>query len=168
MQIRRIRPDLEVVPVRGNILTRLAKLDAGQVQALILARAGLERLGLGSKIAQVLDPRRFIPAPGQGALAVQVRTDDVYAKGLIHTIDQPRVRILVEAERQVLIKTGCGCHAPIGAFAELAKDSICIHAFIADPDGSRLASDKIKGHVDQSISLASELAAELIARRIGK
>lgn len=164
VQIRRIRADLELVPVRGNILTRLAKLDAGQVQALVLARAGLERLGLGSRIARMLDPHRFIPAPGQGALAVQVRRDDGYAKGLICAIDQPLVRILVEAERQVLIETGCGCHAPIGAFAEMIKDNICIHAFIADPDGSRLAIDEIEGHLDQSINLASQLAARLASR----
>jgi hydroxymethylbilane synthase len=102
-QVRQQRSDLQVVPIRGNVETRLAKLDAGQVGALILARAGLERLGLAGRISSVLDPRQFIPAPAQGTLAVQTRAADEQTRRIVSAIDEPVTRILAEAERQILI-----------------------------------------------------------------
>lgn len=161
-QVRALRPDLQVVPIRGNLETRLSKLDSGQVEALVLARAGLERLGLTDRISAVLDPHQFIPAPAQGALAVQVRAEDPDAADWLTAIDQPEARMLTEAERQVLISTGCGCHAPVGAFAEKEDGEIHLYAFMGDPAGSRLALRQARGPLDQVRALARRVAADLV------
>jgi hydroxymethylbilane synthase len=165
-QVRQSRPDLQVLSIRGNVETRLSKLDAGQVEAVIMARAGLERLGLAARIKAVLDPHQFIPAAAQGALAVQVRAEDRDTVGLLTVIDQPQTRRLVEAERQVLISTGCGCHAPVGAFAEMEGNKVHLHAFMADPDGRRLVRRKLSGPPEKAQALAQRIAADL-AKAVG-
>ena len=162
VQATSIRPDLQVVPLRGNVQTRLAKLDAGLTDAILLARAGLERIGLAKRIAAILEPRHFIPAPGQGALAVQVRAADKEVLELTSALDQPEVRVLVEAERQVLVATGCGCHAPLGAFAEVVSGQVRIHGFMADPQGTRVIRSQIAGMLEDASSLASQLADRLV------
>jgi hydroxymethylbilane synthase len=161
-QVRRERPELRVVPIRGNVETRLAKLDDGQVDAVILARAGLERLGLAGRISAVLDPSRFIPAPAQGALAVQVRAADEKACRIVSAVDDPVARTLVEAERQILVSTGCGCHAPVGAFAEIVGRQVRVHAFLAHPDARGLVRRRIEGPVEQSQALARQIADDLM------
>jgi hydroxymethylbilane synthase len=161
-QVRRERPELRVVPIRGNVETRLAKLDDGQVDAVILARAGLERLGLAGRISAVLDPSQFIPAPAQGALAVQVRAADERTWRVVSAIDDRVARMLVDAERQILVSTGCGCHAPVGAFAEIVGRRVHIHAFMADPDARHLARRRIEGPIDQSQALARQIADDLM------
>jgi hydroxymethylbilane synthase len=162
VQVRQVRSDLRVVPIRGNVETRLSKLDAGQVDAVILARAGLERLGLAHRISSVFDPRQFIPAPGQGALAVQVRLEDPQTYQVVAAIDDPQARRLVEAERQILVTTGCGCHAPVGAFAEVVGSQVHIHAFMADPEGSHVVRRQIAGPIAQSQALARQIADDLV------
>jgi len=161
-QVRHLRSDLEVVATRGNVETRLSKLDSGQVDALILARAGLERLGLAGRISAVLDPHQFVPAAAQGALAVQVRAEDRDTVELVTAIDHTQTRMLAEAERQVLVSTGCGCHAPVGAFAEKEGKGIRLHAFMADPEGAHLVRRQIKGPLDQYLALAQRTAADLV------
>jgi len=166
-QVRHLRSDLEVVATRGNVETRLSKLDSGQVEALILARAGLERLGLAGRISAVLDPRRFVPAAAQGALAVQARQDDRGAVKRVTAIDHPQMRLLAEAERQVLICTGCGCHAPVGAFAEVVDGEVHLHAFMADPKGTHLVRRQARGPLDRYQALAQQTAAELVKATSG-
>jgi hydroxymethylbilane synthase len=161
-QVRQQRSDLQVVPIRGNVSTRLAKLDAGQVDALILARAGLERLGLAGRISSVLDPRLFIPAPAQGTLAVQTRAADERTSRIVSAIDEPMARLLAETERQILTVTGCGCHAPLGAFAEIVDGQVHIHAFIADPEGRHWVRRQIAGPTDRAQALAREIAEDLV------
>jgi len=161
-QVRHVRPDVRVVPLRGNVTTRLNRVEDGQVDAVILARAGLERLGLAGRIGAILDPRQFIPAAGQGALAVQARSDDRRTCELVGSIDDPLARTLAEAERQVLISTGCGCHAPVGAFAEMADGQVRLHASMADPEGSHLVRLQVEGPPDRPLALAQRIAADLL------
>ncbi len=129
------RPDLRVVPVCGNVDTRLRRLDEGVVDALVLAVAGLERLGRADRIDEVLDAMRTPPAPGQGALAIQVRAHDATARRAVTQLDDPLVRWAVELERAVLRATGGGCRAPVGALAQPDGDGLTLLAGSVRPDG---------------------------------
>ncbi len=162
VQIKRLRPDLQVTALRGNVPTRLKKVLDGTLDAAVLARAGLERLGQADKISFCLDPKEFIPAPAQGALAVQTRSDDNIVTKMISSIDERISRLVSLAERQILVATKCGCHAPVGAFAEIDSDSIEITAFISDSEGSKFLKEKIKGPLEESIDLAEKLANRLL------
>jgi len=162
VQIRRLRKDLEPVPIRGNVQTRIRKLDKGEFDAVILARAGLERLGLGDKISFCFDPRNFIPAPAQGALAVQTRETDIEIGKVVAAIDDEKVRMVTFAERQVLATMQCGCHAPVGAFANIVGDNIEICAFISDLQGENLVRREIVGPASKGQALAEQLAQELL------
>ena len=168
-QLRRLRADLEAAPIRGNVTTRIRKLEEGKFDAIILARAGLERLGLGERISFVFDPAEFIPAPAQGALAVQIRSDDSATRKVIAAIDDKKARTITFAERQVLTSTQCGCHAPVGAFARIVSDDIetClttveIRAFISDLEGKNFIERLITGRATDSDELAEKLANELL------
>jgi hydroxymethylbilane synthase len=162
VQIRRLRKDLEPVPIRGNVQTRIRKLDKGEFDAVILARAGLERLALGDKISFCFDPRNFIPAPAQGALAVQTRETDIEIGKVVAAIDDEKVRMVTCAERQVLATMQCGCHAPVGAFANIVGDNIEICAFISDLQGENLVRREIVGPASKGQALAEQLAQELL------
>ncbi len=161
-QIRHLRGDLITTGIRGNVETRLAKLEAGQVDAVVLARAGLERLGLAEKISFSFDPQEFIPAPAQGALAVQTRTDDPQTTKLVASIDHEPTRLTVLAERKVLARLHPGCHAPVGVFARIIGSDIMITGFVANIEGSVFLRREVKGPVEQSEILAQRLADELI------
>jgi len=162
-QIKRLRADLQPVSIRGNVTTRLKHLDAGRFDAIILARAGIERLGSGNKISVCFDPTVFIPAPAQGALAVQTRTDDVETNELISVIDEERLRITTFAERQVLVTMQCGCHAPVGAFARIVGSDIEIHAFISEVGGANFIMRQITGPAEKAGSLAEKIANDMLA-----
>jgi hydroxymethylbilane synthase len=155
------RPDLRVHPLHGNVDTRLRRLDAGETDALVLACAGLDRLGLGSRLAQRIDPEVLPPAPGQGALAVQVRADDAPILALAAAIDHPATRLAVEAERAFLAASGGGCRAPIGALARIHGEDLDLLGGLANPDGSRAAFARRGGPASARAGLARELAAEL-------
>jgi hydroxymethylbilane synthase len=161
-QLRHLRPDLHPVSIRGNILTRLRQLETGKVDAVILARAGVERIGLGRRISFCFDPTQFIPAPAQGALAVQAGKDNTAACGLLTEINDEIVRIATLAERQVLIKMQCGCHAPVGAFAQYHGERITIVAFIADIEGTKMIRRQVTGPAEQATTLADQIASELL------
>lgn len=162
-QLKRLRPDLEVIPIRGNVKTRLRRLDKGEADAVILARAGIERLGLGQKISFSFDPQQFIPAPAQGALTVQTRTDDAATNKLIAAINDEDAKMTSFAERQVLVTMRCGCHAPVGAFARIAGSNIEIHAFISDVEGKSFIIRQITGPTAQALTLAQQLANDLLS-----
>jgi len=161
-QIKHLHPGLQILPLRGNVPTRIKKLDAGRFDAIILARAGLERLNLADRISFVFDPTEFIPAAAQGALAVQIRTDDIELAEIVSTIDDRDARTVCLTERQILIKTGAGCHAPVGAFAKIAAGRIAITAFISDAEGKNLVKDSITGPVETATKLAEKLAEQLL------
>jgi hydroxymethylbilane synthase len=138
-------------------------LDAGKVDGVILARAGIERLGLGKRICFCFDPVQFIPAPAQGALAVQTRSDDAVTNGLVAAIDDKNARMTSFAERQVLVTMQCGCHAPVGAFAKIVDKNIEIHAFISDVEGRNFIKRRITGPAKESDKLAEQIANDLLS-----
>jgi len=154
-QLLNARPDLRMVEVRGNVDTRLRKLDEGAYDALVLACAGLKRMGLESRIAQTLPTDVCLPAVGQGALAVQCRADDELA-GILRGLDHADTRRRVEAERDVLRRLGAGCTTPIGVLAEIANGEIVIEAVAASLDGCDIIRERAEGPA----------AAELIAGRL--
>jgi hydroxymethylbilane synthase len=159
------RPDLVVRPLHGNVDTRLRRLDEGETDALVLACAGLDRLGLGDRIAERLDPETVPPAPGQGAIALQIRSDDGRMLGLTAAIDDPRTRAAVEAERAFLETSGGGCRAPIGALATISGSDIELLAGHASPDGCSWALDRRRGPVADGRDLAIAFAREMLVGR---
>jgi len=167
-QLRCLRADLQPTPIRGNVTTRTRKLDEGGFDAILLARAGVERLGLADKISFCFDPRQFIPAAAQGALAVQTRSDDIATTELISVIDERSARTTALAERQVLTTLQCGCHAPVGAFAELMEETMQIYAFISDLEGRNFIKREITGPATEANQLADKLAGELLKAGGGK
>ncbi len=158
------RPDLAVHPLHGNVDTRIRRLDEGHTDALVVACAGLDRLGLGDRIAERLEPEIVPPAPGQGAIAVQVRGDDARLLALTATIDDPSTRLTVEAERAFLWASGGGCRAPIGALATIVHDQLDFLGGYASPDGSERAFVRRRGPLVADGDLARELAVELNSR----
>jgi len=166
VQLKRLRNDLRCVPIRGNVTTRLKKLEHGdslrdRFDAIVLARAGLERLGLGDKASIIFDPTKFIPSPAQGALAVEIRADDAETKEIISKLDDKDARITTTAERQVFSALGCGCHAPAGVFARLSEGKITIWGCLSDPDGSNFRHATFSGPINDSAKLAKSLADKL-------
>ncbi len=163
------RPDLEIRPLHGNVDTRLRRLDEGQADALVLAVAGLSRLGRDDRITEPLDPELVPPAPGQGAIAAQVRAGDARAIDAVRRLDDPPTRRAVEAERAFLRAAGGGCRAPIGAIAVERDGRITLLGGFA-AEGGRLAIDTIAGDVtafpDRSAALATRLARRLSASAI--
>lgn len=162
VQLRRIRPDLELVPLRGNVQTRIKKLQSTTLDAIVLALAGLKRLGLTDEISFVFDPQDFIPAPAQGALGVQTRRDDEQIVSIVRSIDDESSRAVALAERQVLATTQCGCHAPVGAYAERRGDQIEVNAFISDVEGRRMIRKQAAGPIAQAVQLGERVALELL------
>jgi hydroxymethylbilane synthase len=159
--LRAKRPDLVVRPLHGNVDTRLRRLDEGESDALVLACAGLDRIGLGERIGERLDAQIVPPAPGQGALAVQVRRDDTRVLGLAIAIDDHPTRVCVEAERTFLAASGGGCRAPIGALAEVRGDRLTLLGGYASADGSTARIARTSGSVADAATLARELIRQL-------
>jgi hydroxymethylbilane synthase len=159
--VRVARPDASVRPMRGNVDTRLRRLDEGVVDALVLAAAGLDRLGVGDRIDQRLDPEVMAPAPGQGALAVQCRAADVELLELLARIDEPAVRLAVVAERLVLEATGGTCRSPIGALGSVEKGRLRLMAAATSPDG-------LERHRLMLEAEATEEAARRLAEEAGR
>lgn len=135
-QLADLRPDLRTIELRGNVDTRLDKIASGEVDGAVLAEAGLTRLGRAELIAQRLDPDDMVPAPGQGALAVQARAGSRFA-GLAAGIDDPAIRVLVTAERLLMAETGSGCRSALGALATWHGDQIRLRVFVADGEERR-------------------------------
>lgn len=157
------RPDLEVVSIRGNVDTRLARLEAYACDALVLAKAGLDRLGETDRIAEVLDPERMLPAVGQGALAVQARAGDPWLDGLA-SLDDPGTRHAVAAERAFLKAMGGGCRAPFAAHARLEAGEFVVRGAALDPDGREIVRDTTRGPLESAVDLGRSLAASLMER----
>lgn len=161
-QIKNLRPDLKPTAVRGNVPTRIKFFEEGKFDAVILARAALERLALQNKISFSFNPELFIPAPAQGALAIQARTDNAGTIKLLSAIDDKNARLTALTERQILITTQCGCHGPVGAFAKVIENNIQIFAFISDLEGVNFIKRKIAGPAAEARQLAEKLAYQLL------
>jgi hydroxymethylbilane synthase len=155
------RPDLRVRPLSGNVDTRLRRLDEGEVDALVLAVAGLVRLGREGRIGMTFDPGLMPPAPGQGALAVQVRAEDTRSREIVAHLDDASVREAVEVERAVLTLLGGGCHAPIGALATIDAGRLTVVAGRVEPDGSAARVGTWTGTQGAGLGLATAAAEAL-------
>jgi hydroxymethylbilane synthase len=157
--LRALRPDLRCVPMRGNVDTRLRKLDEGEVDALLLACAGLDRLGRGERIGERLDPHRFVPAPAQGVIAVEARIDSTAAHELA-ALDDAESRACVRAEREVLRRLGAGCRLPLGAWARVDGGTLVLVGALAGADGS-VHKVELTGDVAEPRALGARVAAAL-------
>lgn len=140
--LRAARPDLTIVPLRGNVDTRLRKVEAGEADAIVLARAGLVRLGLEARATEVLEPNVSLPAVGQGALGIEARADDAATRTLLRAIHHLKTAICVSAERGVMSALEGDCKTPIGAYARHVGGELHLEAFVAEPDGSRHRSHR--------------------------
>ena len=162
-QLYLLRDDIKCVPLRGNVETRVRKVMEAQVDAIVIACAGLNRLGLTDKISAILPPKDFIPAPAQGALAVQIRADDYELADLVRQIDDKNSRIAVETERSVLETMHGGCSIPLGVYSQIQNDEITIDAIISDLEGKKYVRQTITVPLDQAATTAKRLAGELLA-----
>ena len=162
-QLRAIRSDLQIENIRGNVDTRLRKLDEGQYDAILLASAGLRRLGWHDRIADVLDPDVMCPAVGQGALAIETRDDAGRGFEFCSRLDNPDTRTAVTAERAVLATLGGGCQVPIGAHATVHNNEVALRAVVVSPDGTQLIRKNAAGRPDQAADLGRNLGHELLS-----
>lgn len=166
-QLRHLRPDLQVEPLRGNVDTRLRKLSEGQYDAILLAAAGLTRLGLAERVTEFLDPGRFIPAVGQGALALEVRLGDQCSYDVCAALNDVPTATAVIAERAFLARVEGGCQVPAGAYARVEGDHIHLDGFLAGTDGSFYAVDAVAGRSDAAADLGRTLAERLLVHAPG-
>ena len=167
-QIRALRPDLEIRDLRGNVNTRLAKLDSGQYDAIILAAAGLIRLEMGERIRDFIEPEVSLPANGQGAVGIECRIDDEVTKALLAPLEHSETRIRVNAERAMNRHLEGGCQVPIGAYALVDGEQVHLRGLVGAIDGSEILRDEISGHVDDAEKLGIELAKKLLAQGADK
>ncbi|MEH0834462.1 hydroxymethylbilane synthase [Pectobacterium cacticida] len=163
-QLRARRPDLVIRDLRGNVGTRLAKLDNGDYDSIILAVAGLKRLGLEARIRCALSPEESLPAVGQGAIGIECRLDDDNVRQLIAPLNHADTAARVLAERAMNVRLEGGCQVPIGSYAELEGDTLWLRALVGAPDGSQLIVGERKGHVSDAEHLGIALAEELLAK----
>jgi hydroxymethylbilane synthase len=162
-QLRILRPDLEIQPIRGNVDTRLRKLKEGQFDAIVLAAAGLRRLGLEQEIRELLTAEQMCPAPGQGALAIETRESGP-ARDICAQLDHTATRQAVVCERAVLAGLGGGCRLPLGAYAEFKEGVLQVMAIVISPDGSRHLRAQTGGAGENAVALGKSVAADLLAR----
>jgi hydroxymethylbilane synthase len=165
--LRLMRPDIRPVPVRGNAGTRLAKVTSGELDAVVLARAGLDRIGHLDLITEVFEPDEMVPAAGQGALAVECRDTDPGLAGLLGCADDPDSRVAVTAERAVLAGLQAGCHAPVGAYA-VVTDVVRLTAVVIGEDGAPPVSASAAAPTREAAEMGLQVARELLRRGAGR
>jgi hydroxymethylbilane synthase len=163
-QILALRPDLKVKDIRGNVDTRLNKLKDAAYEAIILACAGLNRLGLSNRISARLDFRQMLPAPGQGALALETRSDDSRVQPVAAALNHPATAIAVTAERSFLHRMGGGCNVPVAVYARLNGKLIEIEGLAASPDGRRIVRESIQANAETANEAAVSLADRILSK----
>jgi len=158
------RPDLKIAPLRGNVNTRLRKLDEGEFDAIILASAGLKRLGFRQRIASFLEPDESLPAMGQGAIGIECRSDDERVNELIQALHHEETAICVTAERAMNTRLMGGCQIPIGGFAVLNHDHLYMRGLVGEPDGSRIMRAEVTGPAVDAELLGISVAEDLLGQ----
>ena len=158
------RPDLQVEPIRGNVETRLAKLEGGAYDAIVLAQAGLNRLGVTPAHVTTLAAEEFLPAAGQGILGLEVREDDGKVRELVERLDDARARTEAEAERAFLVRLGASCHAAVAGHACLDGGRLRMMGLVANPNGTTLLRSAIEGPAATAAAMGEELASDLLSR----
>jgi hydroxymethylbilane synthase len=167
-QLLAARPDLRIEPLRGNVDTRLRRLETGDLDAIVLACAGLMRLGLESRITSRLDMKVCLPAVGQGVIGVECRADDSRSRELLKPLEHEATRIALDAERAFSRRLGGSCQSPIAAHAEIAgSGGVTLDGLVAEPDGSKLFRDSISGAAFEAEALGDQLAERVLAAGAG-
>lgn len=166
-QLLSVRADLRIEALRGNVDTRVRRLDDGDLDAIILACAGLVRLGWESRITARLDPRACLPAVAQGIIGIECRSDDAATRSRLQDLNDPRTRVAMDAERAFAGRLGGSCQSPIAAYATLQENRLTLEGLVAEPDGSRVWRDSIAGGSDDSSRLGTELADRVLASSAG-
>ncbi|MBL7215838.1 MAG: hydroxymethylbilane synthase [Phycisphaerae bacterium] len=161
-QLKLIREDLNYPPLRGNVETRIRKVQEGQLDAIVIAQAGLNRLGLSAEISLVLEAKDFIPAPGQGALAIQTRQDDTELCELVSKLDDPNARITAETERRILAGLHGGCSIPLGVFSYIEKETIHIHAILCNLTATKIIRKEMSCPVDKAGETADIMTGQIL------
>jgi len=164
VQLQLLRPDLVISPIRGNVDTRIKKIERENLDGIILAAAGLNRLGLHDKIAYCFPVEEMVPAIGQGALAIEIRTDDESTRRIVEPVDDPATRTCTLAERRFLHEMGGGCDVPMGAHASIENDAATFTAFVAGPRSLQVARTSSQGKPQELDELALEAARYLLAQ----
>ena len=162
-QLLAARPDLKIETLRGNVDTRLRRHDAGEMDAIVLACAGLTRLGLESRITARLDPKICLPAVAQGVIGIECRGTDQQTLDLVSALNHPEVRIAMDAERAFAHRLGGSCQSPIAAHARLEGGRLMLEGLVAEPDGSRLLRDSASGNREDPVALGELLAERILA-----
>ncbi len=159
---RRINPGLEIVPIRGNVPTRVGKVDSGELDAVLLAAAGLRRLGMADRIVELLDPESFCPAPAQGVLALQCRTQDERTRQILGAMADTPTTVAADAERGFVQQLEAGCTIPMGCHATRDGDQLVVHGLVVDPSGAPCYEDRVRGPVGEAEALGRALAQTLL------
>jgi hydroxymethylbilane synthase len=157
-------PQVSVVPIRGNVETRLRKTQGEETDGAVLAAAGIIRLGLADSIAEYLSPRRFVPPPGQGVLAVEIRADDQRMQNLLKPVEDAATRYETTAERAFLELIGGGCQLPVGAYARCMGDELLMIIYMSSEDGSKVFTAKIEGLKHDPLQLATDAYLAVVER----
>jgi hydroxymethylbilane synthase len=166
--LRALRPDLKLLDLRGNVGTRLGKLDAGAYDAIVLACAGLERLGFASRIRARLTPPAWLPAPGQAAIAIEACSDHVATLALLSALDDADTRLTITAERTMNLALGGSCTVPVGAWCVLGEHGLHLRGMVGDPLSGRLLHAEAVSASDDAVALGEQVAAALIAQGAGE
>ena len=161
-QLLALRPDLRIMDIRGNVDTRIRKMESGEYDAVVLAVAGLRRLGLQNRISYKLPFDEMLPAPGQGALAMEVRADDAFTNEIAGKLNHPHTALAVAAERDFLERLGGGCNVPIAVYACVKRNVLEMVALAASPDGKRVVRDKAAGDPRNSVEIIAALAGRIL------
>jgi hydroxymethylbilane synthase len=161
-QLLHHRPDIKIEEMRGNVPTRLRKFDESDLDGMVLAYAGVHRLGLGDRVSQLVPFDIILPAVGQGAVAIEIRSDDPRTAKVVETLDHQPSRLCITAERAFLRRLEGGCQVPIGAHAALDENELALEGMVGSPDGTMIHRDKIVGEADEAESLGTKLAEMLI------
>ncbi len=163
-QLKEARPDIEILDLRGNVNTRLAKLDNGDYDAIILASAGLLRLGFEDRITDIISTKQSLPAIGQGAIGIECRSDDEYVNTLLAPLNHPDTALRLKAERAQNTRLNGGCQIPIGGYAELQGDKIYLRGLIGFPDGSKIFRAEKQGNHQDAEAIGIAVAEDLLAQ----
>ena len=161
-QLRRLRPDLDLRDLRGNVDTRLRKVDSGEYDAILVAKAGLDRLGLSKRISEVFAPDVCMPAVGQGAIAIETRLKDTEAADILLKLDDAETRTAIIAERALLSALQGGCQVPLGAWARIERGELLLDACVCSIDGRQYVKQQVHGPVEQAAELGQQMAQLLI------
>jgi hydroxymethylbilane synthase len=161
-QLRHVRPDLDVRDLRGNVDTRLRKVESGEYDAVVLAKAGLDRLGAAHRISEILSPEVCLPAVGQGAIGVECRADDTESNDILEKLNHAETRAAIRAERTLLAALQGGCQVPLGAWARIDRDELILEACVCSADGQQYVRQRLAGSPDDPSALGERMAALLI------